>query len=76
MKANDLKERGMEAAENLGAKAGEMKETAREWSNTARSKARDATAAADLYVREYTWTTLAAVAVTAGLVGFILGRRD
>lgn len=68
----------MNAAE-VKEKAGQMgqgvKETMQDWSNKATGKARDAGAAADLYLHEYAWTTMMCVALAAGLVGYFLGRQ-
>jgi ElaB/YqjD/DUF883 family membrane-anchored ribosome-binding protein len=72
MNTNEVAE---QATERAKATAGKVKGAARDLTEKARSKARDASAAADLYLHEYAWTTTALVAVTAGLVGYLLGRR-
>lgn len=56
--------------------AEDLKSRAQDWVDTAKGKVRDAGAAADLYQREYTWTTVALVAVAAVCVGFLAGRRS
>jgi ElaB/YqjD/DUF883 family membrane-anchored ribosome-binding protein len=59
--------------ENLQQTAEGLKDSAREWTNRARGSVRDAGAAADLYVHQYAWTSVALVAVAACLVGYWLG---
>lgn len=49
-----------------------IKDTAAQLTTKARGSVRDASAAADLYVHEYAWTSLALVAVMAGAIGFLL----
>lgn len=68
-------------AENLEQEAAAMgenlKEKAQVWREKARVKARDAGQAADRYVHENTWTTIGVVALSAGIIGYLLGsRRD
>ena len=64
-------------AERAGQKAQDIKEATQEWTEKAKGTARDAGAAADLYLREYAWTTVALVAVAAAALGFWVGRsRD
>jgi ElaB/YqjD/DUF883 family membrane-anchored ribosome-binding protein len=79
MNTNELTDRVGDKAEELQNQAQEkmrnIKETARDWSGKAKNTARNVGAAADLYVREYAWTTVAMVGVTALLVGFLLGRQ-
>ncbi len=53
----------------------ELKETGQEWSEKARSTARDAGAAADLYLHEYAWTSAIAIAAVAGIIGYWLGTQ-
>jgi ElaB/YqjD/DUF883 family membrane-anchored ribosome-binding protein len=53
-----------------------VREAVEDWSEKAKGTARDAGPAADLYLHEYAWTTVALVAVAAGLLGFLLGRRE
>ena len=65
----EMSNRAQETAENL-------KDTAETLAARATARAREAGAMADFYVREYAWTSLALVAVTAGFIGFLLGRRD
>jgi ElaB/YqjD/DUF883 family membrane-anchored ribosome-binding protein len=78
MNANEMTEQAAQKAKELQQRARELKDQARDWTEKAKKKAkttaRDAAAAADLYVHEYTWTTFAIVAVTAAALGFMLGR--
>jgi ElaB/YqjD/DUF883 family membrane-anchored ribosome-binding protein len=78
--ANQAMDTARTAAHGLTEKAQQAMSTVREsaqgLSSRAKSTARDAGAAADLYVHEYTWTTMALVAVTAGVLGYLLARRD
>jgi ElaB/YqjD/DUF883 family membrane-anchored ribosome-binding protein len=55
--------------------AQELKETGQEWSEKAKSTARDAGAAADLYLREYAWTSVIVIAAVAGLLGYLMGAQ-
>lgn len=57
-------------------KAGQVKQTAQEWSNRATTKAKDASAMANTYAHEHLWTTVAAVGIAACVVGFLLGRQS
>jgi ElaB/YqjD/DUF883 family membrane-anchored ribosome-binding protein len=69
-------ERSQETAERVKETAQTIKERAQDLTQKARNKLREVGAATDRYVREYAWTTLAVVAITAGLLGFMLGRRQ
>lgn len=62
--------------EEVATQTQELKEKAGEWKNNIQGAARDAGAAADLYLHEYAWTTVAVVGVAAGLVGFLIGRSQ
>ncbi len=62
--------------EQAGQMAEQFKQTAQDWSEKAKGTARDAGAAADLYLHEYAWTTVAVVGVAALLVGYLLGRNQ
>jgi ElaB/YqjD/DUF883 family membrane-anchored ribosome-binding protein len=73
MNANELSQQAAESAQET---AQNVKEGAQAFTERARSKVREVGLATDLYVREYAWTTLAVVAITAGLLGFLLGRRQ
>lgn len=53
-----------------------VRDSAQGLSAKAKTTARDAGAAADLYLHEYAWSTMALVAVTAGVLGYLLARRD
>ncbi|HYG34544.1 MAG TPA: hypothetical protein VEC99_07160 [Clostridia bacterium] len=75
MDAKQMSEQAGQQAQEWKQTAQETKEAAQEWGEKAKSTARDAGAAADLYLHEYAWTTLALVAVCAGLFGFFLGRQ-
>jgi ElaB/YqjD/DUF883 family membrane-anchored ribosome-binding protein len=65
--AEQLKEQARDYAE-------QAKETARLWRERAKEKARDAGIAADRYVHENVWTTVAFAAITGCVVGYLLGR--
>jgi ElaB/YqjD/DUF883 family membrane-anchored ribosome-binding protein len=69
-----------ELAQEAGNKVEEttrnLKEKTRDLAGRAKSKVSDMGAAADLYLHEYPWSTVAMVAVFAGVIGFLLGRRD
>jgi ElaB/YqjD/DUF883 family membrane-anchored ribosome-binding protein len=56
-------------------KVQDLKETAMDWTGKAKNKARDVGAAADLYLHQYAWTTLAVVGVSALIAGLLLGRK-
>lgn len=73
MNTNELAEQASQRAKDT---ANKVKDTAQDLTEKAKSKARDAGAAADLYLHEYAWTTMALVAVSAGLLGFLIGRRQ
>ena len=60
---------------NLQEKARDMKNRASAASHRATGAVRDAGAAADLYLHEYAWTTVATVGFIAGVTGYLLGRR-
>ncbi len=62
--------------EQAGHKGQEIKETAQQWAEKAKGTARDAGAAADLYLHEYAWTTVLTVGVAAFVLGFVLGRSQ
>jgi ElaB/YqjD/DUF883 family membrane-anchored ribosome-binding protein len=53
----------------------EAQETMEAWTQRAKTKVRDAAVATDDYVHEYTWSSIALVALTAGVIGFLLGSR-
>ncbi len=74
--AQNLSEKGQEMADKAKGTAKAVSETAKEWGQKAQGTARDAGAAADLYLHEYAWTTVVLVAVTAGLLGYFLGRQS
>jgi ElaB/YqjD/DUF883 family membrane-anchored ribosome-binding protein len=80
MDETKVSERVSQAAEGWTEKAKgtaqEVSDTAQEWAQKAQGTARDVGAAADLYVREYAWTTVVLVAITAGFIGYLLGRRE
>lgn len=61
-----------EQAANAGNR---IKDTAAQLSNKARGTVRDAGAAADLYLHEYAWTSLALVALLAGTLGYLLASN-
>ncbi|HYG22194.1 MAG TPA: hypothetical protein VEH04_05365 [Verrucomicrobiae bacterium] len=67
--AEQATDRAREAAETI-------RNSAETLSSRAAMKAREASAMADFYVREYAWTSVAMVAITAGLIGYLLGRRE
>jgi ElaB/YqjD/DUF883 family membrane-anchored ribosome-binding protein len=77
--AQDVKETAQELTDEVKetgqAWASKAKETAQELTENAKRKARDAGAAADLYLREYAWTSVALVALTAVMLGYFLGAR-
>lgn len=50
------------------------KEAARLWRERAKEKARNAGIAADRYVHENVWTTVAFAAIAGCAVGYLLGR--
>jgi ElaB/YqjD/DUF883 family membrane-anchored ribosome-binding protein len=65
-----------EQAQRTAQEAGQnVKETAQEWADKAKGTARDAGAAADLYLHEYAWTSVAFIALLAGVAGYLLGSR-
>ena len=67
METDQIKEQTVAVGESLKQKTGE-------WTDKVKGTARDAGAAADLYVHEYTWTTVALIAVAAGVLGFVVGN--
>lgn len=72
--AKEWKDKARGAAQEWTDKA---KGTAREWTDRARGQAREARVAADSYVHENAWTSIAMVAVVACVVGYLLGSsRD
>jgi ElaB/YqjD/DUF883 family membrane-anchored ribosome-binding protein len=73
MKTNEMMEQATDRAKGT---AENITEKAQNFAATAKQKAYEAGTAADFYVREYAWTSMALVAVTAGLVGYALGRRQ
>lgn len=50
-------------------------ERGKEWAEKAKGTARDAGAAADLYVHEYAWTRVVLIAAAAGVLGYLWGAR-
>jgi ElaB/YqjD/DUF883 family membrane-anchored ribosome-binding protein len=73
MDANQITEK----TKNWESAAQDVTEQARHWTERARNAARQAGSAADQYVHENTWTTVALLAVAAVAIGFLLGRsRD
>ena len=55
----------------------EMTDKFQDWKRQAGEKARSAGQAADEYVRDNTWTTVAVAAILGCVLGYILsGRRD
>lgn len=56
-------------------KAGQVKQSAQEWTNRATTKAKDASAIANTYAHDHLWTTVAAVGIAACVVGYLLGRQ-
>lgn len=76
MDTTKFTEQAGQKAQEARETAQQMKETAQEWTDKAKGKARDAGAAADLYVHEYTWTTLMLVATGACVLGYLLGRQE
>lgn len=75
MDTKQLTEQARQKAQAGLQTAQEFKETAQEWTQKAKGTARDAGAAADLYVHEYAWTSVALIAAVAGVVGYLLGAR-
>ncbi len=69
-----MMEQAREQAEAGQQTTRKLKERAQEWTEKAKSSARDAGATADLYVHEYAWTSLLLLTATAGILGFLLGR--
>ena len=76
MNTNELKEQAEQATDRAKETAENIREKAQSIAATAKQKVYKAGTAADFYVREYAWTTMALVALTAGLVGYALGRRQ
>ncbi len=76
MDANELANQPRQEAEaGLHEAAQSVTETAQEWTKKAKGTARDAGAAADLYLHEYAWTSLLLMTAVVGLVGYLLGAR-
>jgi Uncharacterized conserved protein len=73
MNTNELAEQATERAQQTGEN---IRNKARDLTARATAKAREASVTADYYVHEYAWTSLAVVAVAAGLVGYMIGRRE
>lgn len=76
MNMTDVKERMSENTQAWQEKAQALRERAQGMTLKARDRVQNASATADLYVRENAWTTVAVVAVAAGLIGFIIGRKQ
>jgi ElaB/YqjD/DUF883 family membrane-anchored ribosome-binding protein len=76
MKENEMTEQGRRTAQAMNKTAeewtGKAKGVAQEWAGKATEKARDAGAAADLYVREYAWTSVALAAVIGVVIGYCM----
>ncbi len=76
-KAQNVTERAQEKAQDWQERAQVLTDRAKQWSRRAQDAARQAGLAADKYVHENTWTTVAVLAVAAVTLGFMLGRmRD
>jgi ElaB/YqjD/DUF883 family membrane-anchored ribosome-binding protein len=75
-KAREMANKAQQAAERAREKGREIANKAADAGRRAKGVARDAGAAADLYVHEYTYTTMLMVAVVAGTIGYMLGRRS
>jgi ElaB/YqjD/DUF883 family membrane-anchored ribosome-binding protein len=69
MDANELKEEGAQAAE-------ELHERGWAWADRAKQKLQQAGSATDDYVHENVWTTAALVALVAVTIGWLIGRRS
>ncbi len=80
MKENTLTSQVRGTAQGVKEAAQEWTErakgTAREWTDRAIGGARDAGTAADNYIRENVWTSVAIVAVAACVVGYLLGSSQ
>lgn len=76
MNMTDMTEKLSDNAHEWQDKAQALREKAQGLTLKAKDKVQNASATADLYVREYAWTSVAVVAVAACLIGFIIGRRD
>ena len=63
-------------AYSCGMKTREMTDKFQDWQKQAKEQVREAGEAADHYVRENTWQTLAFAAVFGCIIGFLLARRD
>ncbi|HEV2211593.1 MAG TPA: hypothetical protein VG167_22735 [Verrucomicrobiae bacterium] len=61
--------------DELADKAQELKEQAQNWQETAKYQARRAGAAADEYVRENSWQSVAIALGVGCLIGLLLARR-
>ena len=76
MNANELGEETRQKAEaELHEAAQKLTEAGQEWGEKAKSAARHAGAAADLYLHEYAWTSMVLVAAAAGMLGYLVGAR-
>ena len=71
---NQLKEQVSDKAHEWQDKAGNLAAKAKVLAGRVQHTARDAHAAADLYVRQYAWTSVALVAIAAFAVGVTVGR--
>ena len=69
------KKAGTPPDQGLDKTAQKLTEVGQQWSKKAKGTARDAGAAADLYLHEYAWTSMALVAAMAGMLGYLLGAR-
>jgi ElaB/YqjD/DUF883 family membrane-anchored ribosome-binding protein len=75
MNMTDVREKVGESTHAWQEKTQALRERAQGMTLKARDKVQNASATADLYVREYAWTTVAIAAVAAGFIGYLLGRR-
>ncbi len=72
MDANQITEKAKDWQEA----AQDLTERAQNWTDRAKRAARQAGTAADQYVHENTWTTVAILTLAAVAIGFLLGRSS
>lgn len=76
MKTSEFtKEAREKAEEGVKETAQQLTAAGQKWGAKAKDAIRDTGAAADLYLHEYAWTSLALFVAAAGLIGYWLGVR-
>ena len=75
MNTNDINERTEDIQDQVEEAAGNLKQRAQQWQQTAKEKALKLSRTTDAYVHENPWNVIGMVAVFAFTIGFLCGNR-